>query len=134
MVHCQLLNLFFQSHRKHCLDEMRLKGSNVLFGLPVVLDTDRTDLVAGKTVALKFQGEVLATLEIESAWRPDKAYECDKCASSSALLCTTAAPNGALVSPNRITSCPVPVLRIGADNRGCSGRTASLRWSTLACV
>jgi len=63
---------------KHCLDEMRLKGSNVLFGLPVVLDTDRTDLVAGKTVALKFQGEVLATLEIESAWRPDKAYECDK--------------------------------------------------------
>ena len=41
--------------RSAVLKDMRLPGSNVLFGLPVVLDTNRADLVAGKTVALNFQ-------------------------------------------------------------------------------
>ena len=63
---------------KGVLDNMRLPGSNLLFGLPVVLDTDRADLKEGKTVALNFQGEPLAVLTIESAWKPDKAYECSK--------------------------------------------------------
>jgi sulfate adenylyltransferase len=60
------------------LKDMRLPGSNVLFGLPVVLDTNRADLVAGKTVALNFQGKTLAVMDIESAWRPNKPYECQQ--------------------------------------------------------
>ena len=61
---------------KSVLDNMRLPGSNLLFGLPVVLDTDRADMKEGKTVALNFQGQPLAIMTIESAWKPDKTYEC----------------------------------------------------------
>ena len=63
---------------QHVLDSMRLPGSGLLFGLPVVLDTERADLVEGKTVALTYKGEALAVMKIESAWKPDKAYECSK--------------------------------------------------------
>jgi len=36
--------------RQGVLDNMKIPGSNLLFGLPVVLDTNRTDLVPGKKV------------------------------------------------------------------------------------
>ena len=62
--------------RTGVLNDMRIPGSNLLFGLPVVLDTSRTDLVPGSRVALTQKGRVLAVMDIESRWRPDKPFEC----------------------------------------------------------
>lgn len=48
------------------LDIMKLPGSNLIFGLPVVLDTARPDLVTGKKVTLTYEGKPLAVMDIES--------------------------------------------------------------------
>eukprot|EP00283_Hemiselmis_rufescens_P019969 CAMPEP_0173436920 /NCGR_PEP_ID=MMETSP1357-20121228/17597_1 /TAXON_ID=77926 /ORGANISM="Hemiselmis rufescens, Strain PCC563" /LENGTH=416 /DNA_ID=CAMNT_0014402071 /DNA_START=6 /DNA_END=1256 /DNA_ORIENTATION=+ len=58
------------------LQDMKLPGSGLLFGLPVVLDTNRDDLTPGKKVTLTYQGIPLAVLDIESRWKPNKALEC----------------------------------------------------------
>jgi len=58
------------------LKDMRIPGSNLLFGLPVVLDTFRTDIEPGARVALTHKGRVLAVMDVQSRWHPDKAFEC----------------------------------------------------------
>ena len=40
-----------------------------LFGLPIVLDTDREDLEAGEEVLLKYKGQDLAIIKIKEKWR-----------------------------------------------------------------
>mmetsp|Transcript_67505 Transcript_67505/g.180365 ORF Transcript_67505/g.180365 Transcript_67505/m.180365 type:complete len:293 (+) Transcript_67505:73-951(+) len=67
------------------LKDMRIPGSKTLFGLPVVLDTHRQDIVPGKRVALTFHGQVLAVMEVESRWRPDKPLECKHAYGSTSL-------------------------------------------------
>ena len=37
----------------HCVKEMRLPGSNLLFGMPIVLDTDCEETAVGDKVLLK---------------------------------------------------------------------------------
>jgi sulfate adenylyltransferase len=67
------------------VQNMRLPGSNLLFGLPVVFDTSRDDLVPGTSVALNYQGKTLAVLDIESRWNPNKALETKMCYGTSSL-------------------------------------------------
>ena len=51
----------------------------VLFGLPVVLDTDSEDLTPGDKVLLQYQGQNLATLDISAKWTPNKPVEAKHC-------------------------------------------------------
>ncbi|MEW5310582.1 MAG: hypothetical protein WDW38_002368 [Sanguina aurantia] len=53
---------------------MRLK-SGLLFGIPIVLDTDREDVVVGDKVLLQYQGLDLAVVTIDSKWTPNKPLE-----------------------------------------------------------
>ncbi|EKX54385.1 hypothetical protein GUITHDRAFT_156858 [Guillardia theta CCMP2712] len=61
---------------QHVLTNMRLPGSNLLFGLPVVLDTAREDLQKGAVVPLTFHGTTVAVMEVDSSWVPNKVFEC----------------------------------------------------------
>jgi len=56
-----------------------------LFGLPIVLDTNNNNFEKGKKILLKFKGQNLAILEIESKWEPDKELEAEFCYGTTSL-------------------------------------------------
>jgi len=63
---------------------MRLTNG-LLFGIPVVLDTDRDDIVVGDKVLVTYQGQNIAVVSIESKWTPNKPLECLKVYGTSSL-------------------------------------------------
>ena len=50
-----------------------------LFGLPIVMDTDRDDIEVGSKVLLTYKGQDLAVLQVEAKWEPDKVAEAKGC-------------------------------------------------------
>eukprot|EP00245_Coleochaete_scutata_P014998 TRINITY_DN6521_c1_g3_i1.p1 TRINITY_DN6521_c1_g3~~TRINITY_DN6521_c1_g3_i1.p1 ORF type:complete len:401 (+),score=70.96 TRINITY_DN6521_c1_g3_i1:134-1336(+) len=68
----------------HVVANMRLP-SGLIFGLPVVFDTFNKDLSPGQRVALRYAGELIAVLDIDSRFRPDKARETKACYGTSSL-------------------------------------------------
>ncbi|WP_269622303.1 sulfate adenylyltransferase [Prochlorococcus marinus] len=59
--------------------------SGILFGLPIVMDTDREDISIGDTILLKYKKQDLAILTIEDKWEPDKVLEAKKCYGTTSL-------------------------------------------------
>ena len=53
--------------------------NDILFGLPVVLDTDSEDYAVGDQVLLQYQGQDLAVFTVESKWVPNKPLEAKHC-------------------------------------------------------
>ena len=53
--------------------------NDVLFGLPVVLDTDSKEVGPGDRVLLKYQGQALAVFTCDSKWAPNKPLEAKHC-------------------------------------------------------
>ncbi|MBM5809674.1 MAG: sulfate adenylyltransferase, partial [Cyanobacteria bacterium M_surface_9_m1_291] len=49
--------------------------SGLLFGLPIVFDTDDAQIAVGERLLLTYQGQELAVLTVESRWEPDKVRE-----------------------------------------------------------
>jgi sulfate adenylyltransferase len=58
--------------------DMRLPNG-LLFGLPVVMDTNDEDLSVGDKILLTYQGQNLAVFTVESKWKPNKALEAKNC-------------------------------------------------------
>jgi len=59
--------------------------SGRLFGLPLVMDTDREDIAIGDRVLLTYKGQDLAVLAVESRWCPDKVREAQGCYGTTSL-------------------------------------------------
>ncbi len=59
--------------------------SGHLFGLPLVMDTDREDIQLGDRVLLTYKGQNLAVLEVEDKWEPDKVIEAKGCYGTTSL-------------------------------------------------
>lgn len=70
---------------KSVVETMRLPGSNLILGLPVVLDTDDEAVQPGDCVELEYQGKTMAVMEVESKYVPDKPLETLKCYGTSSL-------------------------------------------------
>ena len=56
-----------------------------LFGLPIVMDTDRDDVVVGDKLLLTYKGQELALLEVEDKWEPNKVVEAPGCYGTTSL-------------------------------------------------
>ncbi len=59
--------------------------SGYLFGLPIVMDTDREDVAVGDKVLLTYQGQDLALLTVGDKWEPDKVVEAKGCYGTTSL-------------------------------------------------
>ena len=55
----------------HVVEHMRLPEQQ-LWAMPITLDTDDASLKVGETVGLKWGGEVVAVVKVESVWEPNK--------------------------------------------------------------
>ena len=53
--------------------------SGLLFGLPIVFDSDDDTIGVGDRLLLTYRGQELAVLSVESVWEPDKAKEAQGC-------------------------------------------------------
>ena len=59
--------------------------SGLLFGLPIVFDTDDGSIGVGDRLLLTYRGQELAVLTVESRWEPDKAREALGCYGTTSL-------------------------------------------------
>jgi len=60
-------------------------SSGLLFGLPIVFDTDDASIGLGERLLLTYQGQELAVLTVESVWEPDKVKEAKGCYGTTSL-------------------------------------------------
>jgi len=60
-------------------------SSGLLFGLPIVMDTQRDDVLVGQRLLLTYRGQNLAVMTVESRWEPDKAREALGCYGTTSL-------------------------------------------------
>ncbi|MCP9775879.1 sulfate adenylyltransferase [Cyanobium sp. HWJ4-Hawea] len=59
--------------------------SGLLFGLPIVFDTNDEAIAVGDRLLLTYRGEDLALFTVESRWEPDKAKEAKGCYGTTSL-------------------------------------------------
>jgi sulfate adenylyltransferase len=69
---------------KNVVDNVALPDG-LIFGLPVVFDTDDEDLQPGDIVLLKDGDRPIATVEFTDKYTPNKAYECKQCYGTSEI-------------------------------------------------
>jgi sulfate adenylyltransferase len=59
--------------------------ANLLFGLPIVLDTDDESVAVGDELLLTYRGQAVGCMTVTDKYRPDKPKECLGCYGTSSL-------------------------------------------------
>jgi len=59
--------------------------SGLLFGLPIVFDSNNEEVKAGETILLTYKNQKIAVLEVSSIWEPDKSLEAELCYGTNSL-------------------------------------------------
>ena len=59
--------------------------SGLLFGLPIVFDSNNEEVKPGETILLTYKTQKLAVLEVSSKWEPDKSFEAKNCYGTNSL-------------------------------------------------
>jgi len=60
------------------VNDMKLPDG-LIFGLPIVMDTNDPAITVGKKLLLSYKGCDMAIMTVDSRWTPDKPLECVKC-------------------------------------------------------
>jgi len=59
--------------------------NGLLFGLPIVFDSNNEKVKAGETILLTYRKQKIAVLEVSSQWEPDKSLEAALCYGTNSL-------------------------------------------------
>ncbi len=59
--------------------------NGLLFGLPIVFDSNNESVKAGETILLTYKKQKIAVLEVSSKWEPDKSLEAELCYGTNSL-------------------------------------------------
>jgi len=59
--------------------------NGLLFGLPIVFDSNNEKVKAGETILLTYKNQKIAILEVSSKWEPDKSLEAELCYGTNSL-------------------------------------------------
>ena len=59
--------------------------SGLLFGLPIVFDSNNDEVKAGEIILLTYKNQKIAILEVSSIWEPDKSLEAELCYGTNSL-------------------------------------------------
>ncbi|MBO8243102.1 sulfate adenylyltransferase [Prochlorococcus marinus XMU1411] len=59
--------------------------SGLLFGLPIVFDSNNEKVKTGDTILLTYKKQKIAVLEVSSKWEPDKSLEAELCYGTNSL-------------------------------------------------
>ncbi len=59
--------------------------NGLLFGLPIVFDSNNEKVNAGDTILLTYKKQKIAVLEVSSKWEPDKSLEAELCYGTNSL-------------------------------------------------
>ncbi len=59
--------------------------NGLLFGLPIVFDSNNEKVRAGETILLTYKQQIIAVLEVSSKWEPDKSLEAELCYGTNSL-------------------------------------------------
>ncbi len=59
--------------------------NGLLFGLPIVFDSNNERVKAGETILLTYKKQKIAVLEVSSKWEPDKSLEAELCYGTNSL-------------------------------------------------
>ncbi len=59
--------------------------SGLLFGLPIVFDSNNEKVKTGETILLTYKKQKIAVLEVSSKWEPDKCLEAELCYGTNSL-------------------------------------------------
>jgi len=59
--------------------------NGLLFGLPIVFDSNNEKVKAVETILLTYKKQKIAVLEVSSKWEPDKSFEAELCYGTNSL-------------------------------------------------
>ena len=59
--------------------------NGLLFGLPIVFDSNNEKVKAGETILLTYKNQKIASLEVSTIWEPDKSLEAELCYGTNSL-------------------------------------------------
>ncbi len=60
-------------------------SNGLLFGLPIVFDSNNEKVKTGDTILLTYKKQKIAVLEVSSKWEPDKSLEAELCYGTNSL-------------------------------------------------
>ncbi len=76
---------FMDEHNYNSVIKNNRDTNGVLFGLPIVFDSNNEKVKAGDTILLTYKKQKIAVLEVSSQWEPDKSLEAELCYGTNSL-------------------------------------------------